>query len=89
MNAQHKDVTLKIVEVLSKNNVILSDIDTIFSLVKRCYTKTTTVCDLYKKNNHNTNLAEESIAWALDSIMSGLIFIEYKLSLLDISSGDK
>ena len=42
-----------------------------------------------KKNNHNTNLAEESIAWALDSRMSGLIFIEYKLSLLDISSGHK
>ena len=39
MNAQHKDVTLKIVEVLSKNNVILSDIDTIFFFSKRCYTK--------------------------------------------------
>lgn len=49
MNAQHKDVTLKIVEVLSKNNVILSDIDTIFSLVKDVIQKTTTVCDLYKK----------------------------------------
>ena len=47
MNAQHKDVTLKIVEVLSKNNVILSDIDTIFSLVKDVIQKTTTVCDLY------------------------------------------
>ena len=42
-------VTLKIVEVLSKNNVILSDIDTIFSLVKDVIQKTTTVCDLYKK----------------------------------------
>ena len=49
MNTQHKDVTLKIVEVLSKNNVILSDIDTIFSLVKDVIQKTTTVCDLYKK----------------------------------------